>query len=75
MFRSAAKNPDTPRKKFELHVHDDDTKAAFRKRDPNARRDKGPPMDSPYQPESSNYPHEVGVDRDFLDSLPDLRCK
>ncbi|XP_018413130.1 PREDICTED: transient receptor potential cation channel subfamily V member 1-like [Nanorana parkeri] len=74
MSQSDAENSDSPRRRFELEVHDKDTKDAFSKGDPDAKRDK-PPMDSHMQGESNNFSPDIGINYDFLPSLPGSKLK
>ncbi|XP_018413140.1 PREDICTED: transient receptor potential cation channel subfamily V member 1-like [Nanorana parkeri] len=75
MSQSDAENSDSPRRRFELEVHDKDTKDAFSKGNPDAKRDNKPPMDSHMQGESNNYSPKIGINPDFLLSLPDSKLK
>lgn len=75
MSQSDSNNSDTPKRRFELEVEDNDTKAAFSKGDKDAKRDKKPPMESSVQGEGNNFPLEIHFDSNFLPSLPASKVK
>lgn len=75
MSQSDSENSDTPKRRFELEVEDNDTKAAFSKGDKDEKKNKKPPMESSMQGESNNFPLEIHFDTSFLPSLPGSKVK
>ncbi|KAM5180233.1 transient receptor potential cation channel subfamily V member 1-like isoform 1-T4 [Mantella aurantiaca] len=75
MSQLDAEDSDSPKRRFELEVEDNDTRDAFNKGVKDAPRDKKPPMESSMQGESNNFPLEIHFDTSFLPSLPGSKVK
>ncbi|KAM4044076.1 transient receptor potential cation channel subfamily V member 1-like [Anomaloglossus baeobatrachus] len=56
----------SPRRKFSLEFHDEDTFSTFEKGEKDGKRDEKPPMDSALQKEGDKFRLSIGINEAFL---------